>query len=302
MLLLLALPVLLSAQTCPGALLPLTATISYSGHLSSVPTPPLTQAIILQAFGAGGAGGRYSNGGAGAYITGTLLPSPASPLPASLTIAAGGGGQRYPATVPWLGGQGTARPNNFQCIGTGAGATAIFAGDSGALLLVAGAGGGGGEQAGFNGGAATWDGSTPPSASGIAAAAASNCACQASCVGWGGRAASNTSAGGAGCGVSVGTWGAPGTGPITLAQLATGSPFAQECGGMGGGGLYGGGGGGWHGGGGSGSAGSSPLLAGVSGQSASGTTPGGAALLAALAASTVPAAGAPPLAAMAWQW
>jgi hypothetical protein len=280
-LLLLCFSSLASPQTCPGPSTPFVAAFSHEGGASKVAIPPTTTAIYAQLWGAGGAGGRSSVGGGGAYVAGWLSWPPSAPL----LVFVGGGGRAYPITVPRAGGAPQNHPNNFQCAGTGAGATFLARSDTGVILAVAGAGGSGGEAG--DGGAARYDGGVSAATNGTSPANPAG-ACTALGAGgaqyYGGLGASASVPGAAGC-ASNGA-GSTGTGPLTLAAPATGG-LTPECGGPGGGGWFGGGGGGWWGGGGAGSS----FLGGLNASSVTGGNGAGAGAGGAVASAPI-AAGA----------
>ena len=239
------------ALVCPASSAAAAVTFRHTNGMQYFTAPANVATVWVQAWGAGGTGGRYSSGGGGAYVTGYLSLAPGT----TLTIVVGGGGV-YMGSVARFGGRNYSAPNNYGCTGTGAGASAVARAD-GSLVVVAGAGGGGGESVGATGGGAAWDGTAPSSTNGVAPPA-TNPACLPAGATYGGLGATATAPGARGCGSTAGTWGAAGTGPLTIIPLniATGGAAGAgpvECGGLGGAGLYGGGSGGWHGGGASGS-------------------------------------------------
>lgn len=259
-------------QICPAGTGALVSRHSYTAALQTSTVPPNTVALFAQLWGGGGAGGRYSFGGSSAYVSGFVSPVP--PGGSVLQVAVGGGGVYYGTDAPY-GGQPYAHPSNYLCTGSGAGAAAISYVNASSPLAVAGAGGGGGEVVNCNGGSALFSGTVGPvlSGNGLAVSGATSAICPG--LTWGGFGASATAPGARGCG--SGTFGAAGTGPMTLPlNFATGGPPISECGGSGGGGYFGGGSGGWHTGGGSGaSLINAPGFAFVAGQSGVGRVPGG---------------------------
>ena len=130
-----------------SAFCPVTATLTttylpYWGGVIPFTVAQGTTSLFIRLWGGGGAGGHYSLGGGGAYVSGyvSLLPDNGTVL----NVMTGGGGKAYGNTAPSLGGAAMQHPSNFGCSGTGAGATAIGWGGA-VAFAVAGAGGSGGE-------------------------------------------------------------------------------------------------------------------------------------------------------------
>jgi hypothetical protein len=224
----------------------ITQTFSYTGSAQTFVAP--SSFILVYIWGAGGGGfagtdaGAW-NGGAGAYVTGTLATTPSETL--TIIVGLGGSPNSGAATLAQGGGGGAGSPPN-NC-SSGGGRSAIQRG--GNDIVVAGGGSGSGWR---QGAAATWFGTSNPgtSVNGL--------------NGGGGGTQIAGGAAGAVSGYAASTAGSKGQG-------GNGGGYASG----GGGGWFGGGGGGvTAGNGGTGGAGSSyiDLLTGASGEN--GSVPG----------------------------
>jgi hypothetical protein len=224
----------------------ITVTFNYTGSAQTFTAP--SGSLLVYMWGAGGGGfastdGGAWNGGAGAYVTGTLTTTPGETL--TMIVGLGGSPNAGAATLVQGGGGGAGNPTNNCSSGGGRSAIQRASND----IVVAGGGSGSGWR---QGAAATWFGSSNPGTSVNGAN--------------GGGGGTQTAGGAAGpvSGYSASTAGSKGQG-------GNGGGYASG----GGGGWYGGGGGGVSAGnGGTGGAGSSyiDLLLGATGES--GSVPG----------------------------
>ncbi len=197
-----------------------TRTFSYTGADQSYVVPAGVTSLTVYMWGAGGGGGRYLSGGAGAALQGTLTVTPGE----TLTIVVGQAGGRTDNIIQPTryggGGAGIDPANGAYYSATGGGRSAIRR--SGADIVTVAGGGGGGETSYGGAGSATGTGRD------------GNAGSQAAGTAYDGKGGT-TSAGGA-----------AGTGDArfspTAGTLYTGGNAGNYAGG-GGGGYYGGGGG-----------------------------------------------------------